>query len=245
MQDPLSYWSHNVGSSLSLVRAMRDTRVKRLVLSSTAAVYGEPHEESIKEDLPCLPLHAYGGSKRAIEMLLEDEQRAGFIDSIFLRYFNAAGSTPDHGEAHDPETHLIPNLLHAAAQDGVARIYGNDYPTADGTCVRDYVHVVDLARAHVSALEALQGELRGPINLGSGRGHSVMEVLEAVQRVTRRRITVEIHGRRPGDPPRLVADIQRARRRLDWTPREGLDAMVRSAWTWVQSHPRGYTKEDA
>lgn len=241
MQDPLSYWSHNLGSSLSLVRAMRDSGVRRLVFSSTAAVYGEPDAAFLGEDLPCRPLHAYGGSKRAIEMLLEDEQRAGFIDSVFLRYFNAAGASAAHGEAHDPETHLIPNLLRAASRGETARVFGNDYPTEDGTCVRDYVHVIDLARAHVLALEGLDGGVRGPVNLGSGRGYSVLEVLAAVQRVTQRDIAIDIHPRRAGDPPRLVADIARARAQLDWTPRHtGLDAIVRSAWDWRRHHPQGY-----
>jgi UDP-glucose 4-epimerase len=241
MQDPLSYWSHNLTSSFSLVRAMRDSGVRRLVFSSTAAVYGEPDQEFLGEDLACRPQHAYGGSKRAIEMLLEDEQRAGFIDSVFLRYFNAAGATHAHGEAHEPETHLIPNLLHAASEGAPARLFGDDYPTDDGTCVRDYVHVADLARAHVRALAALGEGLRGPVNLGSGQGYSVRQVLESVQRVTGRRLAVDVHARRPGDPPRLVADITRARQALEWTPqRADLDGIVRSAWEWRRQHPRGY-----
>jgi UDP-glucose 4-epimerase len=236
MQDPVTYWEHNVGASLSLVRAMQDIGVSRLIFSSTAAVYGEPRIDLLHEELPCQPMHAYGASKRAIEMLLEDAQRAGCIDSIFLRYFNAAGASASRGENHRPETHLIPNLLAAAAAGRPARIYGDDYATADGTCVRDYVHVVDLGAAHVAALTALDAGVRGAINLGSGHGWSVREVVDCVRQVTGIDLQVQVEGRRPGDPSRLVASIARAADHLHGQPQQDLEGMVRSSWDWLQSH---------
>jgi UDP-glucose 4-epimerase len=249
MQQPLAYWDHNLGSSLSLLRAMSESGVKRLVFSSTAAVYGEPaveslHDGLLHEGLPCVPLHAYGASKRAIEMLLEDTQRAGQLQCICLRYFNAAGASETHGESHSPETHLIPNLLQAATQPaGQARVFGNDYPTEDGTCVRDYVHVVELADAHLRALKALSEGVSGAINLGSGSGFSVLDVVKSVRRVTRSALPVALEPRRPGDPPRLVADIRHAEKVLGWRPQQqagALDDIVLSAWQWLQRHPGGY-----
>ena len=243
IQDPLSYWEHNVGSSLSLVRAMQDIGVSRLVFSSTAAVYGDHDVDLLNEDLPCQPSHAYGASKRAIEMLLEDVQRSGRIDSIFLRYFNAAGASARHGEDHHPETHLIPNLLRAAREGQPARLYGMNYPTADGTCVRDYIHVLDLGAAHLAALTALDTGVRGAINLGSGSGYSVLEVVEAVRRVTGIDLQVETHDRRAGDPARLVAAVARAAELLQWQPRQDLETIVRSAWEYQRRQTPGPGRE--
>lgn len=242
MRDPLGYYESNVGGTVSLLRGMLARGVRRLVFSSTAAVYGEPDMMPIPESAPARPAHAYGGSKRAIEMLLEDAGRAHGVGSIALRYFNAAGASDRCGEDHRPETHLIPNLLRATPESPLV-LHGDDYPTPDGTCVRDYVHVADLARAHAAALEALGTGVCGGINLGSGRGQSVREIVAAARRVTGRTIPVRVGARRAGDPPQLVADIGRAAAVLGWQPEIGLDAMLASAWRWHERHPRGYESE--
>ncbi|MFQ5600638.1 MAG: UDP-glucose 4-epimerase GalE [Candidatus Krumholzibacteriia bacterium] len=242
MRDPLTYWEHNVGGAVTLLRVMRKRGVRRIVFSSSAAVYGEPEKVPIPESTPPAPTHAYGGSKRAIEMLLEDATRAHGLRAVALRYFNAAGASELFGEDHSPETHLIPNLLRSVLDRSAApRLFGDDYPTPDGTCIRDYVHVVDLADAHVRAVEALDSGCCGAINLGSGRGQSVLEILEAVRRVTGHPIPVTVEPRRPGDPPRLVAAVQRASEELGWQPRRTrVDEIVKSAWDWLQAHPEGY-----
>lgn len=241
MRDPLGYWTANVGGALTLLTAVAACEVPRFVFSSTAAVYGEPERQPIPEDEPGHPSHAYGSSKRAIEMLLADAERTFGLRSVSLRYFNAAGASARCGEDHDPETHLVPRLLRQVQDGGPpVPLYGDDYPTPDGTCVRDYVHVEDLAAAHLLALDALDAGLRGPLNLGSGRGTSVREVLGCVERVTGKPVPVRVEPRRPGDPPRLVADAARAARELGWRPQHDLDAVVRSAWRWLQRHPHGY-----
>jgi UDP-glucose 4-epimerase len=240
MRDPGGYWRHNVGGALVLLQVVAEHHVPRFVFSSTAGVYGEPTVLPVPESAPARPVHAYGASKRAIEMLLEDLVRGG-LRAIWLRYFNAAGASPAHGEDHSPETHLIPNILRGAAGAGKpVTIFGDDWPTPDGTCVRDYVHVDDLARAHVAALHALDRGVGGAVNLGTSAGHSVREILAAAERVTRTRIPVTVGPRRAGDPASLVADAGRARRELNWEPRATLDDIVRSAWTWMQAHPQGY-----
>jgi UDP-glucose 4-epimerase len=238
---PERYYRGNIVGALNLLDAMRAAGVRRLVFSSTAATYGEPTVELIREDTPTAPVNAYGNSKLAVDRLLADEARAHGLAAVSLRYFNVAGASGPLGEDHSPETHLIPLVLQAAAgkRDSVA-IFGTDYPTPDGSAVRDYIHVEDLGRAHVLALEkAVAGEHR-IYNLGSERGYSVREVIEAARRVTGREIVAVEQPRRAGDPPRLVATNAAARADLGWTPERSLEDMVRDAWEWHQAHPDGY-----
>ena len=236
---PLDYYRNNVGASLALIEAAVANRVGAFVLSSTAAVYGSPARQPISEDAALLAESPYGASKAMVERLLADTQAAHGLRWMALRYFNASGADPDGGlgERHDPESHLIPLALEAAA--GLRprfSLYGSDYPTPDGTCVRDYVHVSDLADAHVRAIESLlDGGASGAFNLGTGRGHSIREVLEAIERVTGCGVPVAAAGRRPGDPPVLVADSSRFRTRYAWTPqRSELDTIVATAWEWLR-----------
>jgi UDP-glucose-4-epimerase GalE len=244
--EPAKYWANNVHGTLRLAEACLAAGVRSFVFSSSCATYGEPERIPIDEDTPQRPVNPYGRTKLAAEQLLADLAAAnpGFRP-VFLRYFNAAGCDPDGelGEDHAPETHLIPNAVLAALgrQEALA-VYGDDYPTPDGTCVRDYVHVTDLAAAHVLALEyAARGGGERAFNLGSGRGYSVEQVVDAVRRVSGARLPVSIRARRPGDPPVLVAAAARARRELGWRPRlDDLDAIVRSAFEWMRRHPQGY-----
>ena len=239
--DPRRYFESNVGEGLALVGALIDGGVKRVVFSSTCATYGEPGQVPIPETESRTPANPYGWSKLMVEAALESYAAAYDIASVSLRYFNAAGATRERGEHHEPESHLIPILLQVAAgRRSHVSIFGDDYDTPDGTAIRDYVHVEDLARAHRAALEHLRGGgASGAFNLGTGRGHSVLEVLEAARRVTGRPIEARREGRRAGDPARLVADAARAREVLGWTPEvTDLDAIVASAWQWHSSHPR-------
>lgn len=235
--DPGKYYRNNVAGSLTLLEAMRDHGVGKLVFSSTAAVYGIPDAVPITEAAPTSPINPYGTSKWMIECVLRDFQAAHGIKSVALRYFNAAGADPDAevGELHDPESHLIPLALDAIAGRGQPlTVYGDDYPTADGTCIRDYIHVSDLAEAHVLALDSLD-RFDGPraFNLGTGLGVSVREVIEAIERVVGKPVPHSIGARRPGDPAELVADPARARAELGWTPRiSDMDSIVASAWAW-------------
>jgi UDP-glucose 4-epimerase len=241
VEHPERYWRGNVVGALNLLDAMRAAEVHRLVFSSTAATYGEPPVELITEDTPNAPVNAYGNSKLTIDRMLADEARAHGLGAVSLRYFNVAGASGPLGEDHTPETHLIPLVLQAAAgrRESVA-IFGTDYPTPDGTAVRDYVHVEDLAAAHVLALEHAAPGRHDIFNLGSETGNSVREVIEAARRVTGREIVAVEEPRRPGDPPRLVASNARAREALGWAPERSLDDMVRDAWAWHQAHPDGY-----
>lgn len=230
MQKPELYWSVNRDGTRSLLAAMRETRVRNLVFSSTCAVFGQPSRVPIDEDQPQRPTNVYGETKSAMEA----EIRASGLVHVILRYFNAAGASEDGalGERHDPETHLIPLALRAARDGEELIINGNDYPTPDGTCIRDYVHVEDLADAHVLAVQRLRGG-GGSLaaHLGYGRGHSVREVCEAVQQVTGLPLRTRVGPRRPGDPPRLFAQADRARRELGWRPRfDDLTTIVRHAW---------------
>ena len=239
---PDKYYDNNVGAGLSLLDAMVRSDVKRLVFSSTAAVYGEPAKQPIEETDPTVPTNPYGETKLAFERALPWYERAYGLRFASLRYFNAAGASDRCGELHDPETHLIPLVLQAAAgQRPAVTIFGDDYPTPDGTCVRDYIHVIDLARAHVLALGALDRGSR-IFNLGcGGDGYSVRQVIEAAKRVTGRAIPVEMGPRRAGDPAVLVASSDRIQRELGWHPTRGsLDAIVESAWRWMQAHPNGH-----
>jgi UDP-glucose 4-epimerase len=241
VERPERYWRGNVVGALNLLDAMRAAGVGRLVFSSTAATYGEPAVALITEQTPTAPVNAYGNSKLAIDRMLADEARAHGLAAVSLRYFNVAGASGPLGEDHTPETHLIPLVLQAAAgkRESVA-IFGTDYPTPDGTPVRDYVHVEDLAEAHVLALEKAVPGRHDIFNLGSETGNSVREVIEAARRVTGREIVAVEEPRRAGDPPRLVASNARARSGLGWAPSRSLDDMVRDAWAWHQAHPDGY-----
>jgi len=245
MAVPADYYRRNLIASLEMAEALRRLGVRRLVFSSSAAVYGNPSEVPIPEEHPCLPTNPYGETKLAFERALTWYREAYGFASIALRYFNAAGAHAEGGlgEDHEPETHLIPCLL-AVALGRRARleIHGDDYPTLDGTCVRDYVHVDDLAEAHLLALQALEGgEVGGAYNLGSEHGHSVQEVLAAARLVTGHPIPVAVGPRRPGDPPVLVASSRRAREILGWRPRTPeIDRILRSAWDWHRGRPQGY-----
>jgi UDP-glucose 4-epimerase len=239
MADPLKYYANNVGGTVGLLRAMRQAGVERLVFSSTAAVYGEPVRIPIDEDHPKQPVNPYGATKLAVERLLDDLHAAHGLRSVSLRYFNAGGADPDGtlGERRHAETHLVPLVLHAASgrRQHIA-VYGNDYPTRDGTCVRDYVHVADLCDAHVRALDWLDaGGGREAFNLGSEQGTTVLEVIEAARRETGREIPVQQAPRRAGDPATLVASCERARRVLGWqAQRSDIASIVRDAWRWEQ-----------
>ena len=238
---PERYYRGNVVGTLNLLDAMREHGVGRLVFSSTCAVYGEPDTVPMREDIPTAPVNAYGGSKLAVDRMIGDECRAHGLGAASLRYFNVAGASGPLGEDHEPETHLIPLVLRAAA--GTAdhvKVFGTDYPTRDGTAVRDYIHVEDLGRAHVLALDAIEPGRHDIYNLGTGDGYSVREVVEAARRVTGEPIPARDEGRRPGDPAALVAASDRARSALGWEPEKGLEEMIADAWAWQQAHPRGY-----
>jgi UDP-glucose 4-epimerase len=234
-ENPAKYYSNNLITSLSLLEAMRATRVSRLVLSSTAAVYGEPQKPLIEETDPTRPTNPYGETKLSFERACHWYGQAYGMRFASLRYFNAAGATKLCGEIHDPETHLIPIVLQAAAgQRPHVEIFGDDYPTPDGTCVRDYIHVSDLAQAHVLALDYLK-QASGIFNLGCGGGHSVKEVIGAARKVTGREIPVRVGPRRPGDPAVLVASSEKIKREMGWSPeKQDLQVIIASAWEWMQ-----------
>jgi UDP-glucose 4-epimerase len=241
--DPALYYRENVVGGLTVLDAMRSAGVSRLVFSSSAAVYGAPESTPITEDQSPRPINPYGETKLAFERALAWYGQAYGLRSVALRYFNVAGATELRGEDHDPETHLIPNILRAIVGGPRLMVFGDDYPTPDGTCIRDYIHVSDLADAHASAL-ALTATLAPGLeacNLGSGSGFSVAEVIAAAERVTGSEAPRDIDARRPGDPPALVASNSRARQLLGWTPRRGtLEEMIGSAWQWRQGQPDGY-----
>ena len=236
MQKPEIYFRNNTASTLSLLEAMHATGVNKLVFSSTAAVYGEPEHVPIEETAKLMPTNAYGESKLLVEYMLQWLHRIHGLRYASLRYFNVAGALPGRGEAHEPETHLIPLILDVAlGRREKIFIYGEDYDTPDGTCIRDYIHVVDLAAAHILALDALNTRDRLICNLGNGQGFSVKEVIEAARRVTGHPIPVEIKPRRPGDPARLVASSARAQAELGWKPKTpDIDQILTSAWEWHQ-----------
>jgi UDP-glucose-4-epimerase GalE len=238
MRVPELYFQNNVGGSLSLLTAMIRSGVRRLVFSSTAAVYGMPATIPIKEDSPYAPVNPYGESKVMVEKLLHWFDQIHGLRSVTLRYFNASGADPDGqlGEEHDPETHLIPLLFRAIVTGEPITIFGDDYPTADGTCIRDYIHVNDLAQAHIQALESLlAGGGSDVFNVGTGAGYSVREVVRAVEAATGKKVPCAIGPRREGDPPELVADSTKLRRTLRWTPRYSeLVNIVATAWNFEQ-----------
>ena len=246
IRDPARYFGENVAGGIALLDAARASGVERVVFSSTAAVYGVPDTTPIAEDAPLAPINPYGESKRAFESALAWYGRAYGLRSVSLRYFNVAGATDTLGEVHDPESHLIPNVLAAVDGGPGLTVFGDDYPTPDGTCLRDYIHVADLAEAHLLALEATApGDARTAeplaLNLGNGDGFSVREVLAAAESVTGRPVPHTIGPRRAGDPPVLVARASRAAEMLGWRPANpSLESMVGSAWRWRQANPRGY-----
>ena len=242
MRKPLDYFDNNVTGTTMLVRAMETRRIPRLVFSSTAAVYGTPSSLPITEEFACRPENPYGWSKLTVEWMLAAARAAWGLEYVALRYFNAAGATRACGEDHRPESHLIPIVLDAALgrRESVS-IFGDDYPTRDGTCVRDYVHVSDLAAAHVLALDAMARGFSGSLNLGSESGFTVREVVAATERVTGRPVRAENAPRRPGDPPALVASSARAHDVLGWTQGQSdLDSIIASALAWRMRHPEGY-----
>ncbi|HEV2109085.1 MAG TPA: UDP-glucose 4-epimerase GalE [Thermomicrobiales bacterium] len=243
VQNPSAYFETNVVGGHHLLSAMQESGTKRLVFSSTAAVYGEPSTIPILEAAPTEPINPYGRSKLMVEQMLPWHEQAWGLRYVCFRYFNVAGATKDHGEDHDPETHLIPVALQALlGQRTHLSLFGTDYPTPDGTAIRDYVHVVDLVEAHLLALSRL-GRSLGPVNLGTRDGFSVRQVIDAVERVTGRPVPVEVAPRRAGDPPALIADSTRARELLGWQPvHSTMDQMVASAWDWMQRHPTGYAQ---
>jgi UDP-glucose 4-epimerase len=241
MVDPGRYFRNNLGLTLALIEACVQAGVRRFVLSSTAAVYASS-ERPLSEDSPLGPANVYGHSKLMVEQALEWYRRIHGLRYAALRYFNAAGSLPDRGEDHRPESHLIPLVLQAAlGKRAAVRIFGTDYPTPDGTCIRDYVHISDLVDAHLLSLQALETHDQLIFNLGNGEGYSVRQVIETARRVTGLPIPASEVDRRPGDAPRLVASADRIRKELGWQPRyPDLDYIIASAWDWHRSRPDGY-----
>jgi UDP-glucose-4-epimerase GalE len=244
VREPVRYYRNNVGGALSVLEAMAAESVHHFVFSSTCATYGEPIETPIAESHPQRPISSYGETKLAVERALPHFERAYAIRAVALRYFNAAGADPDGemGEDHSPEIHVIPRILDAATGGAALRVFGDDYPTRDGTCLRDYVHVSDLADAHVRALEAMvERRASAAYNLGTGHPHSVRDVIQAVERVTGRSVPWTLAPRRPGDPAVLCAAADKARAELGWAARlSDLDSIARTAWEWHRSHPHGY-----
>jgi UDP-glucose 4-epimerase len=243
VEHPERYHRGNFVATLNLLDAMREAEIKRLVFSSTCAVYGEPEVVPMPETLPTNPVNAYGNSKLAIDRMISDECRAHGLGAVSLRYFNVAGASGDLGEDHEPETHLIPLVLQAAAgrREHVS-VFGTDYPTDDGSAVRDYIHIEDLGEAHILGLEQATnpGEHR-IYNLGNGTGFSVRQVIEAARAVTGREIEVREEARRAGDPAVLVASSQKIRDELGWVPRKPeIETMIADAWAWFEAHPEGY-----
>lgn len=247
VQQPLRYYRGNSVCTLNLLEAMQDAGLRRIVFSSTCAVYGEPEDLPITETLPTRPISPYGETKLAIEWMLRDSAQAWGLGAVSLRYFNAAGAAADGliGEDHRPETHLIPLVLQVAlGQRDKIEVFGADYATPDGSCVRDYVHVEDLAEVHLRAVESIKPGSFEAFNVGTGFGTSVFEIVAAARSVTEHEIPVEVVPRRPGDPPVLYADASRIRRRFGWEPRyKDVCTIVETAWRWHRGHPLGFPKE--
>jgi len=246
MREPRAYYRNNVAGTLNLLEAVVAHGVRPLLFSSSCAVYGDPGGEELEESRPFCPINPYGHTKAVVEWALQDLHGAGEIDYVALRYFNAAGADPDGelGEDHDPETHLIPLVIAAGVGPwGALTVFGTDYPTSDGTCVRDYVHVADLADAHVRGIGyLLDGGDSAALNLGTGTGYSVKEVIAAVARRSGEEVPHEFGERRPGDPASLVARPGRAREVLGWVPEHSsLEEIVDTAWNWREAHPEGYS----
>jgi len=244
VQNPVKYFNNNVKNSLKLIEIMEEVNVNKIVFSSSAAVYGEPNQIPITENHPCAPTNPYGETKWIFEKALEAFHVAGKIDYLSLRYFNAAGADPEGelGEDHSQETHLIPLVIRAALDGTSVPVYGTDYSTPDGTCIRDYIHVTDLANAHILALRKLgQENISGIYNLGNGNGYSVREVIETVKKVAGRKVAAIDSPRRAGDPARLVASSEKIKKELGWNPKyPDLETIIKTAWEWHRNHPKGY-----
>ncbi len=240
---PERYYRTNVGGTLNLLEAMREAGVERLVFSSTCAVYGQPDVMPIAEDAPPRPATAYGASKLAVDGMIGDFCTAHGLGAVSLRYFNVAGASGEHGEDHEPETHLIPNILRAALGANThVDVFGTDYDTSDGTAIRDYIHIEDLSAAHLLALDGARPAEHRIFNLGNGNGFSVRQVIAAARAVTGAEIPIREAPRRPGDPPQLVAAAERIRTELGWKPRKPqLETIVADAWAFHQAHPAGYS----
>jgi UDP-glucose 4-epimerase len=241
MESPMLYFRNNLGGGIHLVEAMLERGVKRIIFSSTCATYGQPERMPMTETMPQKPTNPYGESKLMLERIMLWEQERHGLQPVFLRYFNACGATEKFGEDHDPESHLIPNAIKVAlGQKKAFNVFGDDYDTPDGTCIRDYIHIVDLAQAHI---QALTSSVTGAFNLGTGEGFSVKQVVEMVRRVSGHPIPVEMAARRPGDPARLVAGAEKAKSVLGWKPKyPDLKTIVEHAWNWHRAHPNGYGK---
>lgn len=244
VRDPLAYFRNNVAGSVNLLTAMQQHGVRRIVFSSTAAIFGQPQYTPIDEDHPTVPLNPYGTSKLMVEEILRAEASRGLLDAVALRYFNAAGADPDSeiGESHNPETHLIPRLLLQAVSGSSDRvkIFGTDYETPDGTCVRDYIHILDLCEAHLLALDSMERGESGfrAYNLGNGTGYSVLQVIDVARKVTGLTLEVDSAERRAGDPSVLIASSECARRQLGWMPRyDSLEDIIQTAWQWHERQP--------
>ena len=239
VENPLKYYDNNVIGAVQLLKAMREAKVAKLIFSSTCAIYGEPKHLPIQEEDEKKPANPYGRSKLMIENILQDHAAVTDLRYVSLRYFNACGAHPDGGigELHKPETHLIPNILKVlTGKKKQLEIYGDDYATPDGTCVRDYVHVEDLASAHLLALEALAKGMKSDVfNLGCGSGYSVKEIVKAVEKVTGKKVTVKLCARRPGDPAKLIATSAKAKKILGWKPKYSLEEIIHTAWEWERS----------
>lgn len=245
MEEPLKYYENNVYGTMCLLEVMKENNVDKIVFSSTAATYGEPETVPIKETDSTNPTSAYGETKLAVEKMLKWADKAYGIKHVVLRYFNVAGAHKSGmiGEAHDPETHLIPIILQVALNKREKIfVYGDDYDTPDGTCIRDYIHVMDLVEAHILALKKLDMDMISSIyNLGNGEGFSVKEVIEATRKVTNHHIEAELAPRRAGDPARLIASSEKAMKELGWEPKyDGLEKIIESAWKWHMNNPHGY-----
>jgi UDP-glucose 4-epimerase len=239
MQNPSKYFRNNVANGLNLLDGMVATGVRKIIFSSTCAIFGPPEKLPIEETTPKQPINPYGESKLTFEKILRWYDQIHGVKFVSLRYFNAAGASANFGEDHRCETHLIPNVLKVAlGEKANVEIFGTDYATPDGTCIRDYIHIIDLARAHILALGSSKSEF---YNLGTGGGASVRQVIESCRKITGRKIDVVEKPRRPGDPPRLVATSEKIKRELGWKPQfQSLDAIIDSAWKWHQKFPRGY-----
>jgi UDP-glucose 4-epimerase len=241
MQDPMMYFHNNTTGGLHLLDAMLKVGVKKIIFSSTCATYGQPEKMPMDETLPQRPTNPYGESKLMFETALRWEQQRRGIQPVFLRYFNACGASAKYGEDHDPETHIIPNVLRVAlGQADAVPVFGDDYPTPDGSCIRDYIHIIDLARAHILALEK---DVTGPFNLGTGTGFSVKQIVDTCRAVTGHDTPVKMSPRRPGGPAGLVASAAKAKEILGWEPvRSDIRTVVSDAWAWHSAHPHGYRK---
>lgn len=245
VQDPMKYYQNNVSATLTLLQKMKDHNINHFIFSSTAATYGIPNVDIITEDTPTNPINPYGRSKLMVEQMLHDFHQAYDLNYVILRYFNAAGAHIDGqiGEDHQPETHLIPIILqHLLGLRENISVFGSDYDTHDGTCIRDYIHVTDLAKAHILALEALlKGEKTNEIyNLGNGKGFSVNEVIRTCEKVTGKKANIVYTDRRPGDPAQLVASSNKIYQELGWKAEYSLKEIIETAWKWHQAHPGGY-----